>query len=537
MYYFNYYLVIEVGQYVLLSVLVWWVLSYIFISKNLASYGDFIRLGFVFSSQIQFSRVSGQSLIVILRNLSDRGYSCNLSMQCDKVWLEVRKIGIFTIFTVNGLPRLVREMNQKLEVEYSFKNVERASRFSKRINLHNQIVIKYLLQCFDEEVLIFELKPKREPQWRVGAQSPSLLKKHHKLLRAMNVFSEQSGWYFEPLLTLGIFQTEFQSIDQIITAEDLYRSGRISGAIGSGKTTLRLHLMRFLIEHGHTLIDFDFKGEAGGIEYFQGRGEILTLGNTLSINLFANNWAVSDKEYAYGVANILVEYLEGIEISPPQEKILKKAIYHTVCEEGGLHDFFTNIFYHAEQMKKQLNNNQELSAAALITKLDFLQNQLGSVFNQKKTSYTPSNLINDNLWINFSKINHISNLNHRKLIIQLVLYHLLLSIHRLPNREGRKIIFLDEAQLWLPNHKRGILSFLEEMITTMRYKGVSIIACGVAEAALSPILNIAEFQVKFRGDSETVKERYLCELSANSTNFESRLLRIHPFSQCITEAK
>jgi hypothetical protein len=188
--------------------------------------------------------------------------------------------------------------------------------------------------------------------------------------------------------------------------------------------------------------------------------------------------------------------------------------------------FFEQIIILGYQDQDIIENFQESSAYSLITKLNWMQTTMGDVFWNDKNSISEEIWKSSTLFFDFSLLFQKAPIYQLRFLIDLVLTHILAcSDFNGKHHEENKLelaIFIDEAQLLMPNNKSGILSKLEETVTTLRYKGVSVFASGVSRNYMSETLTDTGFVVQFhtRLNSRTNQEilhPYTCYLCCSTT--------------------
>jgi len=175
---------------------------------------------------------------------------------------------------------------------------------------------------------------------------------------------------------------------KILHAEDLRleRGAIISGSTGMGKSTLRFHLIHYFQGQGYSIIDFDLKGENG--KYVRTR--ILNPGRNFGCNLF--DLVDSPSE--------LHSLLSGIldDLTPPQNALLEQSIRRTMTYGGNLQNLFCNILIIGHQ-NAGIGIGSSQTPLALLHRLIFLQNELGSILNiDSTTDFSPR----DDLFFNLS---------------------------------------------------------------------------------------------------------------------------------------
>ncbi|OLS22099.1 MAG: hypothetical protein HeimC2_30750 [Candidatus Heimdallarchaeota archaeon LC_2] len=340
--------------------------------------------------------------------------------------------------------------------------------------------------------------------------------------------------------------------DFSINLSDLKQGGIISGAIGSGKTTLRLTIMEKLIEMGISILDIDYKGDAPRLFRFQQKGLFLVPGKNLHLDLFDKPNMISTTEFVGILFRSFVETIHEGELTPPQKHILHEALRKTVLKRGNIESFFRNIIIASMESKEIIENYQQQTALALINKYNWLQTSMRNVFSVYGQSISGEDLAQNNVFIDLSYIQHSAPNNHIRffldiLITKLMLYYKSVETENFNKLELslRKAIFLDETHMIMPNQTRGPLTKLEELIVTLRHKGISVIATTTNPALISDIFLDSGFIAQFRTESNVMQRslgfsnseiKYLSQLQnykfylkSNSTNYLLELLKTNQF--------
>ncbi|MCH8907950.1 MAG: DUF87 domain-containing protein, partial [Candidatus Heimdallarchaeota archaeon] len=291
-----------------------------------------------------------------------------------------------------------------------------------------------------------------------------------------------------------------------ISSNDFKRGGIICGRIGSGKTTLRLHILKHLLEQGIRVIDFDIKGDAPKFDQIGSKGLILRPKQNFSLNPFSCPTGYTIKEYG----EILTETIMSIipdkqSLTPPQKHLLSKSIKQTVDTNGTCSTFFRNILTISKAEKSIIDNYQDATSHALITKLSWLQSSLGDIFWNENNTLTEEDFSTKSLFFDLSKLKEGADISLVTFFINLILTRVIATRR---NQGGyaetsvpKLIIFLDEAQLLMPVNTTTQLTRLEEAVTTLRYKGISVIAAGVSADLMSSTLLDTGFIAQYRTES------------------------------------
>ena len=295
---------------------------------------------------------------------------------------------------------------------------------------------------------------------------------------------------------------------------DLVLGGIISGGIGSGKTNFRLLLMKMLREAGISIIDIDFKGDAPRMNFFRKFGRVIAPKLNLQINPFEKPVGMNDKDYSQLIFRSFVETLgKNEELSPPQKQLLGNAIYETIKMNGNSYDFFDNLFILATQLSSIIDNNQDYTAIALFNKLSWLCTSLRDVFWVEKSNLKPLDFVRNSIHLDLSEVTDSVTIEQLRFLVDIIMLRFTMAIknegeyHKTDehgNKLPRYVIFLDEAQLLMP--ARGgeyqSLTRMEEIVSTLRYKGVSVVASGISANLMSAILLDSGFLAQFRTESE-----------------------------------
>ncbi len=338
---------------------------------------------------------------------------------------------------------------------------------------------------------------------------------------------------------------------------DYTQGGLITGGIGTGKTTMRLHIMKALITSGTRIIDIDFKGDAARYKFFRKWGKVYIPKVNLRINPFSVPDGKDTKEYTNQLTRALIETLgENEELSPPQRNLLYEAVKRTVRLKGNAKDFFENISRLSYRDSMIIDNRQDHTAVALLNKFQWFESTMREIFWVPESNLDAKIIIEDNSYIDLSKINDTVPVEQMRFLIDLILMNFTIALKDKGeqykyNRSGKRIpkyaIFLDEGQYLVPRKSigRSELSRLEEIISTFRYKGVAVIASGVSAEFMSSMLTDSGFIAQFRTDStvliralglseeisETIPRllNFQAFVKAESTNHEPVLIQTKPF--------
>lgn len=293
-----------------------------------------------------------------------------------------------------------------------------------------------------------------------------------------------------------------------INPKDFAQGGIICGSIGSGKTTLRLHIMQLLINKGIQIIDFDLKGDASRYQSLSDKGKILVPGINFRLNPFLCPESYSIREYG----DILVRtFIDTIPISQQltsaQENMLTKSVHKTVTEKGNSYIFFKNILELSLQEKAVIDNYQENTAQALIVRFNWMQNSLGDIFWRESSTLLENDYLSENLFFDFNFLNHIATHTQIRFIQNLIITKIMSANRNLGEHISKgipkTIIFIDEAQILMPkNPNINRLTRAEEALSTLRYKGISVIAAGISAEMMSSLLLDTGFIAQYQSESK-----------------------------------
>lgn len=333
--------------------------------------------------------------------------------------------------------------------------------------------------------------------------------------------------------------------------QDFNEGGIITGAIGTGKTTLRLHIIKFMLLNNIQVIDFDLKGDAPRYEILGNKGIILIPGINFCINPFECPEEYSFKEYSDILIRTFFETLPGFELTSPQKHLFINATYQTVKESGNTRDFFSNILLLGNMEQKVVDNYQENTAHALIVRLNWMQNSLGEIFWYNSSTLSESDIKANSLFFDFSHISHIATHDQIRFLLDLITTKIMSSVKNSQvNIEGRPntVIFLDESQFLMPRKLSGShLSKIEETLSTLRYKGISVIATGISSSYMSKILLDTNFIAQFRSENQELLrgmglftkeeiqsvpmlEKFNCMIKSKGLSNKSYQIEIHKFN-------
>lgn len=349
------------------------------------------------------------------------------------------------------------------------------------------------------------------------------------------------------LVGLDIENNKFE-----VDLEEIKQGGIISGAIGTGKTTLRLTLMEQIMQKGITIMDIDYKGDAPRLYRFFSRGMVLVPGKNLHIDIFDQPPNVNSIEFIGILFRSFVESINDGDLTPPQKHILLDAIRKTVIKRGNLESFYRNIIIASVESKEIIENYQQQTAIALINKFNWLQSTMRNVFGVSGKSVSAEELAENNVFLDLSHIQHSAPNNHIRFFLDMLITKLMLYYKNQDsenfsqnNLTLRKVIFLDETHMFMPNQRAQNLSRLEELVVTLRHKGLSVIATTTNPAFISDVFLDSSFLAQFRTESSIMQRslglgntefksivqlpNYSFYLKSASTNYEPSILKTTQF--------
>lgn len=349
------------------------------------------------------------------------------------------------------------------------------------------------------------------------------------------------------LVGLDVNRNKFE-----IGLADIKQGGIISGAIGTGKTTLRLTIMEQLIQKGITILDIDYKGDAPRLFRFSRKGLVLVPGKNLHIDIFDQPLNVNTVEFVGILFRSFIESVTDGELTPPQKHILLEAIRKTVAKRGNLESFYRNIIIASVESKEIIDNYQQQTAIALINKFNWLQSTMRNVFGVNGYSISTEDLAKNNVFLDLSYIQQSAPNHHIRFFLDMLITKLMLYYKNqdsenfsLSNVTLRKVIFLDETHMFMPNHRNKTLSRLEELVVTLRHKGLSVIATTTNPALISDVFLDSSFLAQFRTESPIMQRsmglttsefktivqlpNYVFYLKSTSTNHELKRLQTTQF--------
>ncbi|MCY3411256.1 MAG: hypothetical protein INQ03_06405 [Candidatus Heimdallarchaeota archaeon] len=282
---------------------------------------------------------------------------------------------------------------------------------------------------------------------------------------------------------------------------DFSEGGIIVGGIGTGKTTLRLHIMKYLLDNNIRVIDFDIKGDAPKYSYFASKGKVLVLGKNYTINPFACPSNYTKTEYADLISRSLIELQPEGDLTPPQKTIIRKSCELTIQNEGNSRHFFENILMLSYLDREIIDNNQETTSHAVLTRFDWMKSILKSIFWTETSSLSEDDYENKSLFFDLSYISILASHHQLRFIIDLICTKIMGVFRNNAESKLHTTIFLDESQILLPRNTGNTLTRLEEIVSTLRYKGISVIATGISADLISSILLDTSFIAQYRSES------------------------------------
>ena len=320
--------------------------------------------------------------------------------------------------------------------------------------------------------------------------------------------------------------------DLLISVSDFRMGGIISGAIGQGKTNLRIQIIDYLMKNGVRVIDFDLKGDLRRYPHLVKNATIMVPKVNFRINIFACPDNLDKRTYSELLFTSLEQSMEG-DITPPQLYLLEKAVLLTVENGGNPHDFFFNILVISERDKAVLDTRQDATALALITRLSWMKGSLRDVFWTSENSFT-ANLLDRSVIFDLSALNQSTPLRYIRLLMEIILMRVITTKTKIdtPKHQLETLISIDEGQLLMPNHRFSALTKLEEIVTTMRYQGIAVLVAGVHQDMMSPVLLDTGFSAHFRTfNEESDLRQYQCKVRKESSGYQTVIASIKQYSK------
>ncbi len=399
---------------------------------------------------------------------------------------------------------------------------------------HQVPIIKSFIKSLGKGIILGKTKPKII----IGSDIHRIL----QLPKLATMIKPSASKYvappsdYDPLAKFGHVLVDNQMTSPFgINAEDLAQGGIICGGIGTGKTTLRLHLMRSLLEQDVRVIDFDLKGDAPRYLSLGSQGLIIKPNQNFLVNPFSVPQGYSEKEYCDILFRAFLETVPHHEtLSPPQKQLLNRSIELTVNTQGNARDFFHNILVIGNSEKRIIDNYQENTSQSLLVKFAWMQTNLGDIFWREENTLTESDYCEHNIFFDFSILVHTVPHKLIRFLMDLIMTRLMGSL-RLEGNYGRNqkprlVIFIDEAQILMPQRlKNDELSRLEETVSTLRYKGVAVLATGISASMMSHVLLDTGFIAQFRSESTDL----LRNLGLFSTNESAIIPQLDRFTSIV----
>lgn len=288
-----------------------------------------------------------------------------------------------------------------------------------------------------------------------------------------------------------------------LNLKDFYQGGIITGAPGTGKTTLRLTIMKNFIDMGIKVMDFDLKGEAAKLPFLTTGGYVFVPKQNFHINVFLKPAGISDQDYINFLFTGFVDnFFNNEKLSSNQSQILYSAIRSTVLERGSPLTFFQNILWHGFRLERISDNHHVSSSFSLLTKFQWMETNLKEIFWVDRSSFNSTHF-SSNIFFDFSHLALTAPFEMIRFLLDILILNFKIYLSNqspidYQDEFIRHAIFVDEAQILLPR-KKGKLNQIEEAITTLRYKGVAVFASGTSSTLMSEVLLNSGFIAKFRG--------------------------------------
>lgn len=305
-----------------------------------------------------------------------------------------------------------------------------------------------------------------------------------------------------------------------VHASDLYHGGLITGQIGMGKTTLRLLLVKLLLEAKVQVIDFDLKGDSRNYPSFISYGFSYTPGKDFAINLFHRPEGVESSDLSNFLLGILVGSMPSNDkITPPQLAILQDSIQAVVEQEGTAEDFLYEIYFQAMKKQTLLDGNFLTAAQALLAKFTWMHTSLKSIFWRPNTitpdfhAGTKREDRGDTFFFDLSHLFALGQVQLTRFFMELMVFYL--NHQAVQHRKERAAtkqktcIVIDEAQIsFARQHEQAELTNIEKSIVTMREYGVFVLAAGVDAELMSKTLLDVGFIAQFRSQSRELQRAF-----------------------------
>ena len=429
----------------------------------------------------------------------------------------------YRIRDISAIPSLVKLVNDLvliqpddliLSMDYRFRSggCYVSGRFGASRAVRQQV--RAVLTSYSTDMVLLprsELIPNTEDIWRLLKFKPL-----GELPNSVDLMLPDAG---EKVVGKKLlYGTEYS--DLRISVDDFRMGGVISGAIGQGKTNLRLHIVDYLLRSGVKVIDFDLKGEVTRYPQLRKYATVFVPKRNFRINLFRPPHGLDDATYSEMLFTALVQSMDG-DLTPPQLHLLEQATRMTVSMGGTPEDFFYNIVAVGERDKGVLDMRQDASALALITRLGWMRGSLREVFWTDENSFD-DRVFSGSIFFDLSLLNQSTPLKYILLLIEMVLVRVIAGVgKRQFEAQGlRTLISMDEGQLLMPNSRTQGLSKMEEIVTTMRYRGIGVLVAGVHEEMMSQVLLDTGFNARFRSFSEeSTLTTHQCSIRKESSGY------------------
>ncbi len=440
----------------------------------------------------------------------------------------------YRIRDISAVPSLVKLVNDLVLIQpdelvlsmgYQFKSGDCyiSGRISASRDIRQQV--RVVLTSYSTDLVLIprsELIPNAEDIWRLLKFKPL-----GELPNSVDLMIPDNG---EKVIGKKLLYGNEYS-DLRISVDDFRMGGVISGAIGQGKTNLRLHIVDYLLRSGVKVIDFDLKGEVTRYSHLRKFATVLVPKRNFRINLFKPPRNLDDATYSEMLFTALVQSMDG-DLTPPQLHILEQATRMTVNMGGTPEDFFYNIVAVGERDKGVLDMRQDASALALITRLGWMRGSLREVFWTDENSFDDY-VFYGSIFFDLSLLNQSTPLKYILLLIEMILVRVIAGVDNevFNVRRLRTLISMDEGQLLMPNRRAQGLSKMEEIVTTMRYRGIGVLVAGVHEDMMSPVLLDTGFNARFRSFSEeSTLMTHQCTIRKESSGYrviDAQISRYH----------
>ena len=328
---------------------------------------------------------------------------------------------------------------------------------------------------------------------------------------------------------------------------DYRLGGIIVGAPKTGKTTLKLHLIRQLLRANVNIIEIDIKGNTVKFEEFQQQSHIFVPGCNLSINLFKKPIGLSNEEYSTMLFQTLSSHNAlGGELSPSQKEILHQAIQKTVAMDGTPKDFFNHLLNVGFILQNTLDNHQNHSALALVAKFYWMQTDFKKIFWTPDSNFSPQ-CFERSVFFDFSKIAASAPPRLIQFLLETILMYLKIYLEQ-RKKNGQPssnspshALFIDEGQAYILKNGFSQYGSLEMSLSSLNIYDIPFIFTGISDDCFSPsFLNQLGFIARFRsqlknenpsfnGLSMTNLADYEFVFYAKSCNYSGLMAQTIPF--------